>query len=198
MTGTDPVVREVALDGLRSLEHSGHLTLTAFRLPVEFTPDHFVMVGRSFTRIEDATHWWVGDMIVQAEGLWGHDAHQHIEDAFGHIPEASRAQYATVAERIPPARRKRDLSWTHHRVVYKLDPEEQDTWLGRALEAGWSKRELEQHIRDMSEEPEKPRGGLRPLVADVIMSAEEGDDHFVVPRAPFERLRDAFGVIDGG
>jgi hypothetical protein len=56
---------------------------------------------------------------------------------------------AYVAGNVPPAIRDPELSFSHHRVVAKLLPKDQEIWLKRARTRGWSVHELREQLRDV-------------------------------------------------
>jgi hypothetical protein len=51
-------------------------------------------------------------------------------------------EYARVARKLPPSRRRPGLSFTHHQLVAARPPEEQDEWLDAAEAHRWSTEEL--------------------------------------------------------
>jgi hypothetical protein len=55
--------------------------------------------------------------------------------------------YAVVARRFEFARRREDLTFHHHAEVCALTDEDQQIWLDRAAENGWSKAELRRQLR---------------------------------------------------
>ena len=77
--------------------------------------------------------------------------------------------YAVVARRFAPSRRRDNLSFQHHAEVCALSDGDQELWLDIAAMRGWSKRDLRRHIRaakdaDAATEPSS-RSVLR-LVVD--------------------------------
>ena len=55
--------------------------------------------------------------------------------------------YAWVARRFPPARRRELLSFQHHAEVASLETDEQDGWLDLAETGRWSRNELRRRVR---------------------------------------------------
>ncbi|MGW0651777.1 LmbU family transcriptional regulator, partial [Streptomyces umbrinus] len=55
--------------------------------------------------------------------------------------------YAWVAGKVARSRRRPELSFQHHQEVAALPPDEQDYWLGRAVEGSWSRAELRRRLR---------------------------------------------------
>ncbi len=190
-----------------ALETSGSLTQLGFTLPAEVTYEQYEAIGRGFGAVTEAMQWAVGDYIVQGEAVFGAESHQAIEAL--EISPASRSQYARVAERIPAERRVEGLTWSHHREVVALDPEQQDLWLGRAKDAGWSRQELADHLTAQKEPSGEKKTGKQILeealeivkgAADRVYShadRTEGGD-FVVPAEDMEALGRALGIIETG
>jgi hypothetical protein len=186
------------------LERTGNLTTTGFILPTEVSPEQYQAIGRGFDSIQDAAKFWIGDWILQGEALWGEEVYQYIEAI--NISEASRQQYARIAQRIPAERRVEGLSWSHHRAVVALEPDEQDLWLKRALDSGWSKFELEEHLREQREHTESTtvrehvrRTGIAAAAeALYVASIKKDDEGYLHPVACHEQLREALGIVEAG
>lgn len=158
---------------LGDLEIAGNLTAIGFSLPVDVTYDQFEAIGRMFGAAHEALKFAIGDWLVQGEMIFDHQVYQAAEGVG--ISKVSLSQYVRVAERIPGERRHEALTWSHHRAVCSLEPDEQDVWLNRAEVSEWSKTELEDHLRAQREElPAKPEY-VRPggAVEAVLMAAAD-------------------------
>ena len=97
-------------------------------------------------KIHGAVRFAIGDAIRLGEELYGEEAHQALE-LLG-LSEAGRQEYVRVSSRVPRSRRRRDLSWSHHRAVAALDPPEQKEWLKRASEEQLSHHALRDELRN--------------------------------------------------
>jgi len=128
---------------LATLRDEGLWTGTALRLPVGTSVQDATEIGGVLGDLHDSMQWAIGDYILDCEKLFGHSASQVIESL--RISEESRQQYVRVASAITPERRRDELTWSHHRAVYALPPENADELLGQAVANRWSKRELEAH-----------------------------------------------------
>lgn len=53
-----------------------------------------------------------------------------------------------VSRKFPIARRRVELSWSHHQVVAALESPEQDAWLDRAEAGRWTTAELRGQVRE--------------------------------------------------
>jgi len=100
-------------------------------------------------RFHEAVRFAIGDAIIQGEKLYGEEAFQAFESL--NLSEEARREYLRVADRVPRSRRRRDLSWSHHRAVAALDPPEQKEWLKRASEEGMSHAEMRDALRNGAE-----------------------------------------------
>ena len=175
----------------------GALMPLGFRLPQNTTYEEYEGYCAGYGQAHEAILFALGDLIIQGKSLFGEEAYQAVE-AMGISPE-SRMQYARVAERIPMERRVRGLSWSHHRAVAGLEPEDQDLWLKRAKESGWSQRDLYEHLA--AQRDPRPDKKQRPYVIEHAADAAEAvwdaarlnGDGYVVPREPMETLAQALG-----
>lgn len=101
--------------------------------------------GQALQLVQEAVHWILGDWLQYGEERYG--------EKYAQALDATSFSYGTlrndrwVASRIEPARRRDDLSWSHHQEVSSLEPEQQDFYLEEAERQGWSKRELREAIR---------------------------------------------------
>jgi hypothetical protein len=170
------------------LKNQGVITDVGLKyLPADTTQSEFeslcFMIGGTYNNLK----WLVGDLIVKGEGLFGHDVYQLVEAL--DISADSRAQYARVASAIPLERRRSELKWSHHRAVVALGEDEQDKWLGLAVENGWNRGEMDARIRP-------PKEGRQIVVEELIRAAnvvvDEADEN-IVSAAAIDDLRRALG-----
>jgi len=97
-------------------------------------------------RFHEAVRFAIGDAILIGEKLYGEEVYQALEQL--HLSEDGRREYLRVSERVPRSRRRRDLSWSHHRAVAALEPAAQKEWLKRASEEGMSHAEMRDALRN--------------------------------------------------
>jgi C-5 cytosine-specific DNA methylase len=122
------------------------ITLYRTRLEVpEGTPLQAIesFLATSIVRA-DALQWGIGDAIVIAGRRYGKTyalALKKTDFSPGHL-----RNLASVASRVPPGNRRPDLSWTHHCVAARLEPDEQKEWLARARDEGWNAEELRMEL----------------------------------------------------
>ena len=96
--------------------------------------------------LHEAVRFAIGDAIIQGEALYGESAYQAFE-AF-QLSEEAMKEYVRVAQRVPRSRRKKGLSWSHHRAVAALEPPKQKEWLARAVEDSLSHHDLRAALRN--------------------------------------------------
>lgn len=121
------------------------LKLTDPDLPFARFEELCFMLGR----FHEAVRFAIGDAILIGEKLYGEEAFQAFESL--HLSEDGRREYLRVSERVPRSRRRKDLSWSHHRAVASLPPVEQKEWLKRASEEGLSHHEMRDALRNGAE-----------------------------------------------
>jgi hypothetical protein len=137
------------------MERLGLLTRVGLRLPVDTSADEYEALGFALGEMHRAVQFAVGDYILDGEKLFGQEAYQ-LQESLG-ISEEQRRQYVRIAERIPWERRRKELSWAHHREVAAMEPSDQDAWLEKAVANAWSKNELVAYLRPNGLPPE-PKG----------------------------------------
>ena len=121
------------------------LKLTDPDLPYERFEELCFMLGS----IHGAVRFAIGDAIRYGETLYGERAYQALE--LLNLSEDGRKEYVRVSERVAPSRRRKDLSWSHHRAVAALPPPDQKTWLKRAASEGLSHHQLRDELRNGAE-----------------------------------------------
>jgi hypothetical protein len=104
--------------------------------------------------LHEAVRFAIGDAIIQGEALYGETAYQAFE-AF-QLSEEAMKEYVRVAQRVPRSRRKKGLSWSHHRAVAALEPPAQKEWLARAVEDSLSHHQLRDALRNPSRNGAEP------------------------------------------
>lgn len=135
----------------------GTLTETALRLPPGLPFERWLEVGRTLRRISRSIQWWVGDWLAYGEDTYGEEAFAELERQ-----DKTLANWAYTCRRIPPSRRRENLSYSHHAEVAPLSPEKQDLVLKRAERDCLSVRQVREEVRRIQEEEaEKEFGPAR-------------------------------------
>lgn len=99
--------------------------------------------------LHEAVRFAIGDAIIQGEALYGESAYQAFERF--QLSEEAMKEYVRVAQRVPRARRRKGLSWSHHRAVAALPAPDQKEWLKRAVDDSLSHHDLRAALRNGTE-----------------------------------------------
>ncbi|MFC7721116.1 LmbU family transcriptional regulator [Nonomuraea recticatena] len=115
------------------------------RIPVGLGFESWCRIGQQIRRISDSSCWWLADWLVYGEEQFP-GRYQVVCDETSLSYQTLR-NYAWVARKFPPSRRRDSLSLQHHAEAASLPGAEQDLWLARAEREGWSARRLRQELR---------------------------------------------------
>ncbi|WP_245812181.1 LmbU family transcriptional regulator [Actinophytocola xinjiangensis] len=120
-------------------------TKVGLRFPADVSFDSWQQAGRQISHVVDSFAWCLGDWLVYGQRRYTNRYKQAI-DAIG-LDYQTLRNYASVARRVTLPRRRPSLSFQHHAEVAALSETEQDSWLHRAEQGGWSRNQLRQHLR---------------------------------------------------
>jgi hypothetical protein len=120
-------------------------TKVGLRFPADVPFDSWQRAGVQISRIVDSFAWCLGDWLVYGQQRYS-DRYRKAVDAIG-LDYQTLRNYASVARRVELPRRRSTLSFQHHAEVAALPDTEQEAWLGRAEEGGWSRNQLRQHLQ---------------------------------------------------
>lgn len=130
------VIEEQAVQITNGIE----LTPTGLRIPGATGPEECIDAGQRLGRLGHAVQWALGDLI---NFVWvKHGEKYHDVATVTGYDEGTLANMVYVANHYEPARRRDGLSWTHHKQIASLEPDDQDELLARAEEEAWSTRDL--------------------------------------------------------
>ena len=104
-------------------------------------------------RIADSSAWCLGDWLIYGQHLYA-DRYRHAVAMAG-LDYQTLRNYAWIARKFEPARRRAGLAFQHHVEVAALPPQVQDHWLDLAENFRWSRNELRKQIRDSEAPGEK-------------------------------------------
>lgn len=102
-------------------------------------------LGVNLFSFADSSAWWIADWLVYGESTF--------QDRYVEAVKRTSLSYQTlrnytwVARRFPLSRRRQNLSFSHHLEVVALEQPQQDYWLRKAEEFGWSRNKLRGQIR---------------------------------------------------
>lgn len=116
---------------------------------IEFPPrlpfEQWLNIGRHLSAIRSSSAWSLGDWLVYGMKSYSGRYRNAVERTS--LDYQTLRNYAWVAKRFPLSRRRDTLSFAHHAEVAALPDPEQDYWLRKATELGWSVRELRREVR---------------------------------------------------
>lgn len=105
----------------------------------------WLAIGNELFVINDASAWWLGDWLVYGQNRFPDRYRRAVAGTSLHYK--TLRNYAWVARKFEPSRRRDALSFQHHAEVAGLPREEQDAWLTRAEQGGWSVSTLRKRLR---------------------------------------------------
>jgi hypothetical protein len=130
----------------------------------------------TLSRMETAFQFAIGDALVYGQTAYG-EKYSQAMDATGHSYQAL-ANYCWVSKSVPIDVRQPGLSWTHHRIVAKLPPDEQQSMLTASIHNEWTIDQLSEVIRGKPVEPRvietiKVPTGMSPSDAEKILKTAQ-------------------------
>jgi uncharacterized protein YdaU (DUF1376 family) len=144
------------------------------RLPFEM----WLTIGKQLSAISTSSAWCLGDWLAYGIEAFNGRYRSAVEQTA--LDYQTLRNYVWVAKRFPLPRRRFALSFAHHAEVAALPPPEQDFWLRKAEEQGWSVKQLRQEVRASLREREAAAADRR--------EAGEGrqDEHHVAAESDDE------------
>lgn len=121
-------------------------TRTALSLPHDLSIDAWSSIGARLLALSDSSAWWIGDWLVFGEEEYKDRYRRAMRDTNLHYQTLKN--YAWIARKFQPARRRARLTFQHHVEVAAFTPPVQDHWLDLAENFHWSRNELRKQIRD--------------------------------------------------
>lgn len=149
-----------------ALDGQALTTRTGLRLAEQLPVESWQHVGRQISLIHNSSAWWLGDWLIYGQDAYPGRYRTALADSF--LDYQTLRNYAWVARRFAPGRRRPGLSFQHHAEVAALDDVQQDQWLELAQANGWSKARLRRELRS------RPRPV--PAVSPVQLKIEIAED----------------------
>lgn len=149
-------------------------------IPIEIWGEFVTRLQRQQKLID----WALADAINFGEQAFGEDHAQWVDETG--LSKRTLQNIARIGREIPPARRRADVSFSHHAEVITLPVPDQERLLDRAEHAGMTRYELRDAVR---ERRRALAGGAVTLSGEVIESAElppTKEDLTDEARAPLE------------
>ena len=139
-------------------------TQVGLQIPPGMNFEDWEQTGRRLAGIIDSSAWWLGDWLVYGKDNYA-DRYQRGIRAVG-LKYQTLRNYAWVSRRFEQARRHARLTFQHHAEVASLPLEEQDSWLSRAEDCGWTTKQLRTAIQDVRE-PAAPCSAQQPAISQL-------------------------------
>lgn len=89
--------------------------------------------------------WALADAVNFGEAAFGDLYGQWVQETG--LNKRTLTNYARIGRLIEPARRRAQVSFSHHEAVVSLPAPEQEKLLDRAVEEGWSRYDLRDAVR---------------------------------------------------
>ncbi len=128
-----------------AVETSAFVTRTGLLLPKRIAFDKWVGIGSYLSNAISASTWCLGDWLVYGEVSFNGRYRDAID--LTSLDYQTLRNHAWVVRRFPISRRRDALSFTHHAEVASLSEPEQDYWLRKAEEGGWSAKRLRREVK---------------------------------------------------
>lgn len=121
-----------------------YITAKGLELPEDLTLQEWNRFGDFLAQANNSVGFWVGDWINFGEKKWG-EKYADAMELTGFEYDTLR-DFAWVAKQVQSVVRATNLTFKHHRMVAKLEPEQQARWLHLAEKHGLSSRLLSASI----------------------------------------------------
>ena len=119
------------------------------------TFEEWVDAFADLTRVQGSIQWWLGDMLQIGEARYG-EKYAQVAEATGHSAQ-TLMNYVWVASSVAPERRRPALSFSAHKEVAALEPEEQEAVLSQAEKSGLtSSKQIGEIVRTYRRELKAP------------------------------------------
>lgn len=155
------------------------LTTTSLEVKGDMDYDRWEDLVTKLMVTEKSVAWWIGDLLNYGESRYGEKYNQAIEMTGRSV--STLRNWLWVAKQFPPETRRDTLSWSIHRELAPLDPEERKKWLDAVEEEQWSRGELRyqlsvtpdgdspEKVKPLTEKADLESDPLKPeVVADTI------------------------------
>ncbi|MEW1657053.1 MULTISPECIES: LmbU family transcriptional regulator [unclassified Streptomyces] len=118
---------------------------TALELPSGMSLDDWQRIGNQLYVAADSSAWWLGDWLIYGRSAYPDRYQRAVEET--RLDYQTLRNYAWVARRFSPLRRRTGLSFQHHAELASLPENEQEYWLDRAERLNWSRNFLRGRVR---------------------------------------------------
>ena len=122
------------------------------QLPRQMPFTTWLQIGSQLSCVANSSAWCLGDWLAYGEVAYTGRYRDAIERTS--LDYQTLRNYAWVARRFTMSRRRDRLSFGHHAEVAALPEVEQDFWLRKAEQLGWSRNQLRREVRGSLRERE--------------------------------------------
>jgi hypothetical protein len=117
------------------------------RIPPGTSQQVWLTIGRRLAKQHLNLPWRIGDWAFYGEGEYS-KSYDEMCEVTG-LEYQTLRNYAWVAGRFIVSRRRDNVSFSHHMEVASLGSDvEQDKWLDKAVQEGWSSKELRKALSE--------------------------------------------------
>jgi hypothetical protein len=138
-------------------------TPVGLAFPRNVTFETWEQAGQRISRIASSSAWYLGDWLVFGQDKYT-DRYRRAVEAVG-LDYQTLRNYAWIARKFEPSRRRPGLPFQHHAEVAALPPAEQDEWLDRAERESWSRTALRRALRENRDPGSKAYRVVMPRVS---------------------------------
>lgn len=142
-------------------------------LPPGTSYQRWVLIGRSLSHLHGSSAWCLGDWLIHGEAHYVGRYREAVE--LCSLNHQTLRNYAWIARRFTLSRRRDNLSFGHHAEVAALPEPEQDYWLRKAEDLGWSRRQMRAEVRSSVKERTESRKSIDVTHAEDDDSLSESD-----------------------
>jgi hypothetical protein len=118
---------------------------TGLELPPRLAFETWLGIGRQLSAVASSSAWCLGDWLNYGQACYAGRYRDAVEQTC--LDYQTLRNYAWVARRFALSRRRDGVSFGHHAEVAALPGPEQDFWLRKADELGWSRNRLRGQVR---------------------------------------------------
>jgi hypothetical protein len=135
--------------------NGAHFNPTELVIDAGLAEGEWMQVGRMLAHVCQSALWWVGDLLLYGFQNYGKKASYDLAQQATSFTRSALYTCAYVAKRFPPHRRVAALTFHHHLMVARFDPELADRLLAEAVQLGYTGRQLSDMAQDEIGETEE-------------------------------------------
>jgi len=187
---------------IESLRKAGVFETTGTSLVItdpELSYERYEALGKALGLINRSCSWWIGDWLIFGEGTYAERFAQAAYETG--LAEQTLTNRAYVCRSVPPSRRLAGVPFSVHAEVAPMTARDQEKWLRRAAEGGWTVKELRSRMKatrtdtpPMDLDDETPNiERVVTCVRRLLRNCEEAGENVICRREDIVQLRAAFG-----